>query len=100
MAVFSKLKQFKDMRQQGKKVQSAMEGESATAREFGDKVVMTMDGNMQISGLAIDESVLAPENKSKLENAIKDAHKSAMRKMQRIMASKMQDMGGLPGMNN
>ena len=30
------------------------------------------------------------------QDAIKEAHKEAMKKMQRIMAMKMKDMGGLP----
>ena len=98
MSVFSKLKQFKDLRDQGKKLQGALAGESVTVKTFGDKVVLTMDGSMQISGLAIDPEVLTPSNKIKLENSIKDAHSDAMKKMQRIVAGKMQAMGGFPGM--
>ena len=98
MSVFTKLKQFKDMRDQGKKLQGALAGESVTVKSFGDKVVLTMDGSMQISGLAIDPEVLTPSNKIKLENSLKDAHGDAMKKMQLIMAGKMQAMGGFPGM--
>lgn len=98
MSMFSKLKQFKDMRDQGKKLQEALGGESVTVRALGDKVVMTMDGNLRISGLVIDPEVLTPDKKSKLESAIKDAHDEAMKKMQRIIAGKMQEMGGFPGM--
>ncbi len=94
MSMFSKLKQYKDMRDQGKKLQGALAGESVTVRTAGDKVALTMDGNLQISGLAIDDELLAPEKKEKLQNAIKEAHGDALKKMQRIMASKMQEMGG------
>ena len=93
MSIITKLKQFKDMRQQGKKFQSAMAGESATVNEGG--VTITMDGSLEIAGLAIDDELLAPAKKEKLQNAIKDAHKSALKKMQRIMAGKMQQMGGM-----
>ncbi|OGH70623.1 MAG: hypothetical protein A2754_03245 [Candidatus Magasanikbacteria bacterium RIFCSPHIGHO2_01_FULL_47_8] len=96
--MFSKLKQFKDLRDQGKKLQGALSGESVTVRTMGDKVVLTMDGNMQISGLAIDKEVLTPDKKEKLESAIKEAHSDALKKMQRIIAGKMQEMGGFPGM--
>ncbi len=99
MSVFSKLKQFKDLRDQGKKLQGALAGESVTVRTMGDKVVLTMDGSMQITGLAIDPEVLTPDKKEKLENAIKEAHSDALKKMQRIVAGKMQAMGGFPGMN-
>lgn len=96
--MFSKLKQFKDLRDQGKKLQGALAGESVTARTFGDKVVLTLDGNLAITGLAIDPEILSSDKKEKLENAIKEAHSDALKKMQRIIAGKMQDLGGFPGM--
>lgn len=101
MSVFSKLKQFKDLREQGKKMQDLLAGESVTTRSFGDKVVVTMDGNLQMTGLAIDESVLTPEYKDKLQNAIKEAHADALKKMQRTIAMKMQQSGEfkLPGLS-
>jgi DNA-binding protein YbaB len=93
MSVFSKLKQFKDLREQGKKLQDSLAGESATVGSSG--VTLTMDGNFQLTGVAIDEELLNPAKKEKLQNAIKDAHGDAIKKMQRIMASKMQEMGGM-----
>lgn len=96
MSVFSKLKQFKDLRDQGKKLQDALSGESATVTSGG--VAITMDGNFQLTGVAIDEELLNPTKKEKLQNAIKDAHGDAIKKMQRIMASKMQEMGGMEGL--
>ena len=98
MAMLSKLKQFKDLRSQAKKMQSALADESTTVDEGG--VTLTMDGNLGITGLAIDNDLLNPANKEKLQNKIKEAHKSALKKMQRVMATKIQDMGGLdlPGL--
>ena len=96
MSVFSKLKQFKDLRDQGKKLQGALAGESVTSHSNG--VAMTMDGNLQLTGVAIDDEMLNPAKKEKLQNAIKDAHSDATKKMQKIMASKMQEMGGFPGL--
>jgi len=98
MSMFSKLKQFKDLREQGKKYQNAMSGESVTARASGDSVVLTMDGNLGLTGLAIAPEMLAPDKKIKLENAIKEAHADALKKIQRIIAGKMQGMGGFPGL--
>jgi DNA-binding protein YbaB len=57
-----------------------------------------MDGNLQLTGVAIDDEMLNPAKKEKLQNAIKDAHGDATKKMQKIMASKMQEMGGFPGL--
>lgn len=96
MSVFSKLKQFKDLRDQGKKLQGALAGESVTSHSNG--VALTMDGNLQLTGVAIDDEMLNPAKKEKLQNAIKDAHSDATKKMQKIMAGKMQEMGGFDGM--
>ena len=96
MSVFSKLKQFKDMRDQRKKLQGALAGESITAHNSG--VALTMDGNLQLTGVAIDEEMLSHAKKEKLQSAIKDAHSEVLKKMQRVMASKMQAMGGFDGM--
>ncbi len=99
MSMFTKLKQFKDLRDQGKKMQDLLGQESVTVNALGGKVVMTMNGNLQMSGLAIDESVLNAGSKEKLENAIKEAHAEVLKKMQRVMATKMQESGfKLPGM--
>ncbi|MFA7653747.1 MAG: YbaB/EbfC family nucleoid-associated protein [Candidatus Magasanikbacteria bacterium] len=98
MSLFNKLKQFKDLREQGKKIQDVMSKESVTIQTASGQVVLTMDGNMQISGLAINDELLNPTKKEKLQNAIKEAHADALKKIQRIMAGKMQEIGGLEGL--
>ena len=97
--MFSKLKQFKDLRDQSKKLQDVLAGESITVRAAGDKIVLTMDGNLQITGLAIDDELMAVDKKERLQSGLKDAHAEALKKMQRVMAGKMQEMGGLEGLN-
>jgi len=77
-------------------MQTALSEESVTVKEANDNVILTMDGNLQITGLAIDNSLMTPDQNAKLVNAIKSAHESAMKKMQRIMAMKIKEMGGLP----
>ena len=94
--MFTKLKQLKDMRSQAKNLQNTLSQESVTVDSAGGKVVLTMDGNLQMTGLAIDNELLAPDKKEKLQNAIKEAHGGAIKKIQRIMAIKMKEMGGLP----
>jgi len=93
--MFNKLKQFKDLRDQGKKLQNALSGESETANSLGGKVEITMDGNLNISKVEIDPEALSANNKEKLQDAIKEAHNSALKKMQRKVAMKMQQMGDI-----
>ncbi len=94
--MFNKLKQFKDLRDQAKTLQDTLSKESVTVNASGNSVVLTMDGNLNITGLAIGDDLLSPEKKEKLQNAIKEAHTDALKKMQRVMAMKMKEMGGLP----
>ncbi|MBI5728311.1 MAG: YbaB/EbfC family nucleoid-associated protein [Candidatus Magasanikbacteria bacterium] len=94
--MFSKLKQFKDLRDQAKQLQTTLAKESVTVSAAGGKVVLTMDGNLTLTGVAIDDEFLSPDKKDRLQQAIKEAHADAIKKMQRIMATKMKDMGGLP----
>ena len=98
--MLNKLKQFKDLRDQSKKLQGALSGESVTVKAAGDKIILIMDGSLQITGLTIDPELLTPQKKTTLENGIKAAHADAVKKMQRIIAGKMQEMGGFPGLTS
>ncbi len=92
--MLSKLKQFKDLRSQAKTLQSQLADESVTINKNG--VVLTMNGNLALSAIAIDDDLLTPNKKDKLQSLIKEAHSDALKKMQRTMAMKMKEMGGLP----
>ena len=94
--MFNKLKQFRDMRTQAKDLQSKLAQESVTVNSAGGKVILTMDGNLTMTALAIDDELMAIDKKEKLQSAIKDAHGDAIKKIQRIMATKLKEMGGLP----
>ena len=87
MSVFSKLKQIKELRQQGKSLQNQLAEESVTIQKHG--VTLTMDGNQKIVKLDLASDLLAPERKSRLEEIIKDAHNEAIGKVQKIMVEKM-----------
>ena len=96
--MFNKLKQFKDLKNQAKH----MESELATVLSEGEaawgKVKITVDGNRDMQKVDIDPSMLT--DKSKLEEAIKEAHKDAIKKMQFKLAKKIQEMGGMDMLKN
>jgi len=94
--MFNKLKQFKDLRDQAKELQGKLAQESATSTAAFGKVSITMDGNLAITNMVIDDELMAVDKKQKLIDAIRDAHSDVLKKMQRIMAMKMKEMGGLP----
>jgi len=101
MSMFSKLKQFKDLREQGKKMQELLGEESVTVDKAGGKVTLTLSGNLEITDLSIKEEMLSSDKKSDLEKAIKEAHSDALKKIQRTIAMKMQQSGdfNFPGLN-
>lgn len=90
--MFNKLKQLKDLRDQAKKMQNALSGETVTTEKNG--LVITMDGNMQINGVKINSDL----SKEAMASAIKDAVNDAIKQTQKLMARKMQEMGGFPGL--
>lgn len=92
--MFNKLKQFKDLKDRAKQIQSALAEERAEGSSgWTDKVKVVMDGNQQILSVSIDPGLL--QDKSKLEGMIKDATNDAIGKIQKIMATKLKDIGGM-----
>ncbi|MEI6529457.1 MAG: YbaB/EbfC family nucleoid-associated protein [Candidatus Falkowbacteria bacterium] len=91
--MFSKLKQFQDLRSQAKTMQSALSQESITEEKNGIKIVL--NGNMEVTSITLNESL----SKSSQEDVLKNCFNDAVKRAQRLMAKKLQDMGGIPGLN-
>jgi len=97
--MFSKLKQFKELRDQAKQMQNVLAQESAEGLAEWGKVKIKINGNQEVLSVSIDPELLATDKKEKLESAIKEASNDAIKKVQRIMADKMRQSGfSLPGM--
>jgi DNA-binding protein YbaB len=90
--MFSKLKHLKDLRNQAKTMQNALAEEKVTVENKG--VTITINGNMEVLSFTINEEL----GKEKLESAAKDAVNESIKKVQKVMATKMREMGGLPGL--
>jgi DNA-binding protein YbaB len=91
--MFNKLKQFRDLRSQAKTMQSALSGEKVTEEKNGIKVAF--NGNLELIELTLNESL----SKEEQENNLKSCLNSAIKKTQKLMAKKMQEMGGIPGLS-
>jgi len=91
--MFSKLKQFRDLRSQAKTIQDLLAQETVTEEKNGVKI--TMNGNMEVMSIALNSNL----DKSAQESALKNCFNDAVKKAQRLMAKKMQDVGGIPGLN-
>ncbi len=91
--MFSKLKQFKDMRDKAKQLQSSLAEEVVEGSAAWGKVKVTMDANMAVSAVNLSDEMMDPAGKGKLEAAVKDAINDAVKKAQRKMVEKMRASG-------
>lgn len=90
--MFNKLKQIKDLRDQAKTMQNALAKESVTVERGGVKI--EMNGNLEVTSLSIAEGA----SKESTEKNVKEAMNEAVKKTQKLMAAKLQEMGGFPGL--
>lgn len=97
MSMFNKLKQIKDLREKAKTMQSALAEELIEAEHKG--ITIKMDGNQKVHQVSIDESLM--NDKTRLESTMTDAINNAVKKVQKAMVSKLQQMGDLdiPGLS-
>jgi DNA-binding protein YbaB len=91
--MFSKLKQFRDLRSQAKTMQESLAQESVNEEKNGVKI--TLNGNLEVTSLSINSDL----DKTTQEEALKSCFNGAVKKAQRLMAKKMQEMGGFPGLS-
>jgi len=91
--MFNKLKQFRDLRSQAKTMQNALAEEKVTEERNGVKIIL--NGNMEILELNINPEL----SKEEQEKALKTCFNDALKRAQRLMAKKLQDMGGMPGLS-
>jgi DNA-binding protein YbaB len=91
--MFNKLKQFKDLRTQAKTMQDALSTERVSEEKGGVKI--TMNGNMEVLEVNIESGM----TRESIEMNVKGAVNETIKKAQRLMAKKLQDMGGFPGLN-
>ena len=88
--MFNKLKQYKDLRDQAKTLQNMMAQQSITVEKNGVKLMI--NGNFEITTLNINGELA----KEKLEQVLTECFNDATKKIQRVLAEKMQGMGGMP----
>lgn len=89
--MFNKLKQINELRKQANTIKHALAEEVIAVENKAVKLII--DGNQDIKTLEIKTEYLHPDKKNELEKQIKEAFADALKKVQRKMASKMQDLG-------
>lgn len=94
--MFNKLKELKDLRDQGKKMKEMMDEIVVVGGSSGNMVMVTLNGSHEMLGVQIDDAL----EREKIAAACKDAYADATRKLQTEMMKKMKDMGGLGGLSD
>ena len=92
--MFNKLKQIQELKSQANQIKKALAEETVEGAGGWGKVKIIMDGNQEIKKVEIADELLT--DKAKLESAILEAANDAIKKVQRVMAQKMSQLGGLP----
>ncbi len=101
--MLDKMKQLYDMQKKAKQIQKELKETEIEAKSGDGGVTVVFNGEVHIVDVKIDASLLAPEKKQLLEQAIKNTTAQAIAKAQAIAAVKAKGMMGdlgikLPGM--
>lgn len=96
--MFNKIKAVKDLRSQAKQMQSGLAEIHDEGTAAWGKVKVKIDGNQKVLGVSIDEEMM--KDRAKLEEAMTEAFNDAVKKIQKKMAVKMKEMGGLDALKN
>ena len=94
--MFNKIKQIKDMRDQGKQMKAMLDEVVIVGVGAGGKVMITVNGSHETLGVKIDETL----DRSKIEQGVKEALADVNNKLQGELMKKMKEMGGLDAFKN
>lgn len=87
--MFNKIKQFKDLRQQAKKMQEELAEQTVHVDANAGKLALIMDGNQHVLSLDIAQELLVEGNKEKLQSELKELFNDGVKKVQKQVAQKM-----------
>ncbi len=93
--MFNKLKQIRDLRQRAKSLQNQFAEQVISTDSNWGKLKMTIDGNMEMKSLSIDDSLMGRENRATLEKDLINLFNNSVKKAQKAIASVMSKDGGL-----
>lgn len=91
------MKQAAQMKQKMQDVQAELETLEVTGESGGGLVRVTMTAKFALKNLAIDASLLKPEDREMVEDLVVTAHEDARRKAERLAEEKIKEVtAGLP----
>lgn len=92
--MFDKMKQLMEMKKQADRIKKELDAVTVDVNDVrGIKVAIT--GSQEFRSVEIEESLLTPDNKKRLEADLLRSINAAVKKAQNVAAQKM--MGSMPG---
>lgn len=85
--MFNKLKQFKELRGQAQQLKTLLAGEKVEISSHG--ITLIMNGNQEVISLTLPNDATAQQ----LQQWLPDVINQAITKVQRVMATKIQQSG-------
>jgi DNA-binding YbaB/EbfC family protein len=95
------LKQAKDMKEKMKKVQEELKKVKVTATQLNDRIKVTMTGELEVTEVVIDPTLVIADKKDVLEKHLLKAFNDAAEKAKSVATTKLSSVSGdlgLPGM--
>ena len=91
------MKQASELKAKMEAMQAELERLEVEGSAGGGLVTMTLSGKGDLRGARIDDSLFKPDQKEIVEDLLVAAHADARRKLEAMLAEKMQALtGGLP----
>ena len=91
------MKQATELKSKMEAMQAELDRMEVEGTAGGGLVTLKISGKGDLRGIHVDNSLLKPDQKEILEDLIVAAHAEARRKLETMLAEKMQAMtGGLP----
>jgi len=94
--MFNKLKQIKDLRNKAKSLQAQLAEVMVVGKANSGKIMVTVDGNQEVQGVKIEDG----QSTSDIEDGVKKAFQDAHKQLQKELANRMKDMGGLDALKD
>ena len=96
--MFGKMKELMEMKRQADKIKKELDASMVEVSAVSG-ITLSISGSQNFSSLEIDEGLLTPGNKKKLEVDLVKSLNAAINKSQQMAAEKMKAvMPGFPGM--
>jgi len=93
------MRQAQEMQAKMAEMQQKLEATEVEGASGGGLVKVRLNGKHALMAVAIDESLMKPEEREIVEDLLKAAHEDARRRLEQVMQEQMQQLtGGLGGM--